>query len=432
MPIDEAQRPRPDLSAESENFYAPAPISDDDDVTLYGFLTEGARELDSIGGDVFRRLLAQPDIVRRVLARKAKRVAWLLDPSYAPSQSLRFLASNVGFDGRDADTAAILERLTAVLARRLIRGAISFWRRRGRLDALVDVAALLCGVRPLAADWNSIRGRVGVSEMGISSLPGYDLTVLDEDETAVDADLYRVFLVVPDFDGTLDRTILESLCRLSRPIGERIVLLYVDHADDFGPEVSGNWDLIGAVHQPADSGALAPMLPGMKFVAAGQSAVARTPSCDSWRDYALEATLRWHDRGHVAIVFYYQSSLSYYAVKVTADGRAVSLYACALGIETLLAGTAPGSHTYTSTFIPTRLRPSTFGVKLSVSNEGGTNIVRVHVDGDIALEADAGTLLDEGTCGFVAETSAPLYVQRFWTYQYASFSRVEVAPEEVP
>ena len=432
MPIDEAQRPRPDLSAESENFYAPAPISDDDEVTLYGFLTEGARELDALGGDVFLRLLAQPDIVRRVLLRKAKRIAWLLDPSYAPSQSLRFLASNVGFDGRDRDTAAILDRLTAVLARRLIKGAIGFWRRRGRLDALVDMAALLCGVRPLAADWNSIRGRVGISEIGISSLPGYDLTVLDEDETAVDADLYRVFLVVPDFDGTLDRTVLESLCRLSRPIGERIVLLYVDHADDFGPEISGNWDLQGVVHQPADSGAQAPMLPGMKFSAAGDLATARTPGCDGWRDYVLEATLRWHDRGHIVVVLYYQNSFTYYAVKITADGRSASLYACSLGVETLIAGTAPGSHTYGSTFVPTKLRPSTFGIKVSIRDEGGTNVVRVHVDGDLVLEADAGTALDEGTCGFFAESSIHLYVQRFWMYQYSSFSRVEVAPEEVP
>lgn len=154
-------------------------------------------------------------------------------PTSCREDLLKYLAWHVGFTDALSD---IVQRLPAVLLRKLIKLAVPFWKSRGTAPGLVSAVKLLTGRPCTYTDWFDYRNILGESAIGEGWAIGGEVTLWDE---------YISTLKVLN-DGEMDQTLLADIVSLCRPLGETIEVMVVDLLDDFTrKDLKHNWDIVG-------------------------------------------------------------------------------------------------------------------------------------------------------------------------------------------
>lgn len=388
-----------DESAPSRNFVAPPAASDVAAAAIYPMLLEGLRVLDEQqGGGLVRRFLKRPEEQWARLQEKAWLLPRLLDYRQIPADLLRFLRAHVGFGERSGLPDRIADRLDATGVRKLIKLAVPYWTRRGRLDALTDsIRTLATGIRPAVDDWFFVRFLLDEVLLGVEALPGADPWLLYESVLDVptgggaDGEV-QVSIRVPDL-GTLDRTLVEDLIRLARPAGERYEIAYVDFLDTFIDGRLGHWLTAAppaAVWKPADRTVDPPVLPGFELTAPGREAI-DVPKAAAWTGYSIRFIVRFTAAATLIVRFYVQDADNYYWLKLkTPDtiefGKVVG------GVSALIASNNAADLAV----------PAARGVVVQVEDNGGANQVRVLLDTEEALLDASDATFGAGAVHFEA------------------------------
>lgn len=268
------------------------------DVDLWEMLSEGLRVWDFQAGGLYRRLLAAPAAMMPSFMQKAWKLMALVSADQCPPELLDYLAEHVGFSRLDETTAALTGMLSDDQKRLLIKIAMKFWRRRGRLDLLSElITTFAAKIRPrIISCWWTLP-RIDVLTIGSDELPASDFylghtEILDDDGSS---DLNNTYIRVGDA-VLAERPLIEALAELCRPSFERYTISYVHFIDTFIDGRAGHWKTRGAppTYVAGNSSAVPPTIPTL-LLAPGGHEEAATAWSSTWRNYVLSFGVTFED-----------------------------------------------------------------------------------------------------------------------------------------
>lgn len=264
--------PAPDDTAPSEQFIDPPVATDVPHDDPYRYLAEGLRDGDEslILYRLFERLAALRDRV----AQKTWRLPLIVNPWKCPAALLDHLRAHVAF-GEGGGLADLVARdLPERDLRKLIALAATFWKRRGRRDAMEGLCQGLVGVRPaIRTTWSGSMPLIGEMAIGHEDGP-CDMVAMQshtDDPASLDAtgEMWVGVRVPPPPGGWTkaarwtpfhdapgpaapglgDATPIDlvlDLLDLSRPMGARLDVAFVDWLDEFVDGLLPHWAYSGA------------------------------------------------------------------------------------------------------------------------------------------------------------------------------------------
>lgn len=374
----------------SESFVDLPPATDVPRTLIYPFLQAALRQIDSAqGGELLKRLLRGPERVWAELVQKIAALPSLSDPLHAPPHTLEHMKGLVGFGSGQAGEVA--KELSRDDLRRLILVAVPFWQRRGTLGALRAMIRMFGGTSPAIDDW--FWDRWIIDEVLLGGDPGtggpwLDYSLAEDVPSGVVSGEMSVSIRVPDSLG-LNRTLVEGLCQLARPAGERYGLAFVDFLDTFldgrAPQL---WVVDGGTPswEVGDSSTSPPLLPGVEFDAAGGTIRAETPRSSAWTRYVWTSLLYWFGDREVLLKFYQSGADDYYWLRMTPPG-------------TMELGKRVGGVDATIETVSVSLAsPAPRAIILDVDHAGtGPNQIRVYLDATLVLDNATDSEFRTGT-----------------------------------
>lgn len=257
--------------------------------------------------------------VNSLLARKAERLAELLDPSEVPDELVVHLAGLVGV-GVDLPAAA---RASTEDRRKLVAVAVAFWKRKGTATSWRDLVSTLAGSRSILLDWFYTRTVIGsYGERHTIPAPGTGSALYYSHPERVSDLWYQ------DPAGAVDRDLLARFLGVARASSERINLIAADLVDDFGAGPGQwTWNAAGAWSHDADAWELHAD-DGAEF----------TPELDgleaAWASY--HAFLRFAVTGGGVIRVRYTAT-DHYRVEIDQAAGSVTLVRVIAGVPVVLA-----------------------------------------------------------------------------------------------
>lgn len=244
---------------------------------MYRFLKHSIRREDQIRGNQFvERLFRGPqDVVFDGIwdrTEEAKDLWSLLD---CPDEYLQYLKNIVGWT---KDLNRITDGLDSNQLRRLISVSARLWKTRGSEDSLVSILRLLTGMRATYYNWFDLRWV-------------WEETGFWEEHEGTDpwitADDNQFDIRIVD-QGNLNRQLVLDVCRLMRPAGERISVLYLAFLDLF--DVEG--DYYQWSQQAGASMAVGNGMMTLSDTSGFEAVVANTPGASAWSNYMFSAKVR--------------------------------------------------------------------------------------------------------------------------------------------
>jgi phage tail-like protein len=378
-------------------------------VQAYDFLIQPIRDEDQRRGNQFvERLLTGRQTLWESTQLKIFALKALMDIERCPDEYLQYLKYTVGWTNEPL-VDAVTKNLDATTLRRLIAASAPFWKARGSEDSLVDILRLTTGQRTRI--WNYFDFRWLVEESGLGEEhEGRDPWIIDL-PGAPNYDAQRFNVRIADPDGSLDRDLVQSLVRLSRPVGERVEISYVLGLDLFTEAGdTTQWD-------PFLSATAAPIVSSstlqFQSSALAEGAVFLAEGADDWdacsvygRMHVLAGTPERYgvgafldaasDNGYVGVVW------------SSAVQQRAGIYRVDAGVLTALA-----EYNFTAGNPFGLLADGEwYGIRLEAKDEGGTVRLRLHLDGDQLLETTDTTYL-KGSAGLVSLTGGTAECSEF-------------------
>lgn len=241
--LEDFEQSPPDINAPSENTINCEDAEDVPRIEMFQMLTEGLRIWDSQSGSVYERLLVRPDELFARYFQKVWKLICIPHYNKCPAELLDYVAWIVGFGPSQGAATKLWSLLETDQKRIMLKIAIKFWKRRGRLDLLSDAIRLFASsIRPRIITWFWRRPLVGEIRIGKDGRPESDLTLVltEHVEDASETDIYLTLIRVPDL-GDLNRDVVEAIADLSRPSNETFEIAYVDFVDTFVDGRNGYW-----------------------------------------------------------------------------------------------------------------------------------------------------------------------------------------------
>ena len=393
-------------------------------IDIFRMLSAGLQQADIDGGDVLSRLVARPNIVGDAIQQKAHKLAKLSDPSVVPDTLLQHMRTIVGFGDGTGLPDRIYDRLDFNTSRKLINLAVSFWRRRGRRDAIEDLVFSLTGVRPLVLQWFETRNILDEVYVGME-LPVigefttiFNLTSEVGDGADPDGD-HHVHIRIADENTItgfpLDKTFVKDMIRLCRPMCERYEIAFVDFLDTIIDGRLGHWRTLvggrGITFEKADHSVASnendiknprrwlPRLElGGPVGGVGTTIAAETATSSTWSSYRWRVSICQDDSVEPWLLYTYADPET-----ISADGL-VKGYAVAFfplfDLVTVSYSDGAGNVTLLgSAFADLQVNKSTWrGIQIDTDSTGATTSIEVGIDGEIVVVAiDVANTLTRGT-----------------------------------
>lgn len=197
---------------------------------MYNFLIMGLRDADQTdeGARFIERFVEGPQVIWDSIVKTIFDIPKLWSVSDCPDELLQFLKRIVGWT---QDTDSITEALDFATLRRLIATSVRFWKTRGPESSVEYLLQLTTAARSYVQNWFAIRFILDEVYMGEEHGPGTDPWLLSTPfEGEPDAWTYNIRIVD---NGSLDRTLVREIAKLTRPIGERVLITYLGFLDRF-------------------------------------------------------------------------------------------------------------------------------------------------------------------------------------------------------
>lgn len=273
--------------------------------------------------------------VRRIHDVRAEQLGRLLDPALVPLRFLAELAEDHGFDATLEVTSHInaLPGAEAVWRRLLDVARRDVWDTKGTHECARLLVRALTGARSSLLDWHSL-GTFGAL---LTATTVGSRMILPWVGTAgiADAGQYRTQVHVEDFDGALDRDLVEKALKAVRPWDERWDVTFVHMVENWRDGLFGRWSDAGTVADTDNVLALGPD-------ASNASEVVLTSGTPSgWTHAQFVAVCQWGSAGaELRFGFRRASASALYELRMTqgVSSPNVALYRSGVSVATATHG----------------------------------------------------------------------------------------------
>lgn len=354
------------------------------DVEMYSFLAQTIRDQDKQKGNEFiKRFLMGGQEVWELTQQKIYDVKKLWSVTECPDEQLTHLKRIVGWT---PDIEKIISGLDYAALRRMISISVPLWKSRTTEQSIVDVLNVLLPSKARVWSWFDLRWVL-------------DETVFTEEHQGRDSWL----ISIPDGEeeywsnvrivdpGVSSRKLLKDVLNLMRPAGERYEIIYLKFLDLFAiVDDWSQWDVFQGSNPSVSGGML--VLDSIN----AQGVVVNTIDSTTWSSYVVSARMRGlasSGGDGYGIVFYSDLTLaSYRAFLSVADNKLYVIRVASGGGETAIANFDFGTVGYT---IKNNVW---YGLRVQISPEGGTNRIKVYVDGEERISS-TDSVISQGTAG---------------------------------
>lgn len=358
----------------------PAPLLN---LIMYNFLLKSLRDEDAKNDVLFlKRFLDGPQALWNSIVETIYDIPKLWSTTEAPDKVLPYLKRIVGWT-RKYDN--ITNGLSPLVLRRLIDASASFWKERGPEGSIEDILSLITGARCYVVNWFELRAVADEAQIGEDHLGNDPWILANQEDGGIDPYIYDVRIV--DDAGALDRELALNIVKFTRPIGERVNIIYLSFLDLFESDGDNSqWTDVGAV-----SGGNYRLVPGD-----GRSITTSQNSSD-WNNYV--STWKIRGAGKFRLFFYLVGTGDYYCAEIYTNSGSVpnsaKLYKSVASTETII-----GSVGILSSFGITVWDNTFYSFRIEVSNSGGdSNSIRLYLDGEQILGAQDSDQA-QGSIGF--------------------------------
>jgi len=202
---------------------------------IYKLLPQFTRMVDQEQGlKLLERYLQGMTNIWDSMAERIEDLRGLMNPLNIPDAVLRHVFPLLGFGG---DLSYVWNALSPTDQRRLIFAAIPLWRASST-EAAIRIAARFLSGKPFF-----VRGVHDFLPVADDLLIGVSynskaIWVVGEDPSPFNMDSIDLHIVD---EGDIDHTLLRNLLDITRPAGEKIVIVYADFLDRFRDDTLSQW-----------------------------------------------------------------------------------------------------------------------------------------------------------------------------------------------
>ena len=365
---------------------------------IYPFLIEIIREQDqSIGSRFVERFLEGPQNVWDIIHNKIIGIPILWNVAEIPDEFLKFLKRIVGWT---VDLDSITSPLDFLTLRRLISASVAFWKKRGPEDSIEDILSLVTGARLRIWNWFDFRIVLDESAFG-EDWNGFDPWMISLPGPP-NEDQQRFNVRIVD-DGTLNKTVVKDLVKLTRPSGERVEISYIRFLDLFQvDDDNSQWANETDPFSTGDSASKSAVDSGTMIVTptvAGERAAAfvSLSAAVDWTNYVTT----WRIKGlDTRCIFYRTSNGDLYYTELEVSTNNMRLRKIVAGVDTSL-----GADVDMLVTLGLELESNVFyAIRVAAVTEGGSTRITVFFESNLVFSVlDASHAA--GAIGFGHDTS---------------------------
>lgn len=389
-------------------FVAPAVTEALLTLNMYNFLIAGIRDADQTeqGAKFIERFVQGPQTIWAAIVKTIFDIPKIWSASDCPDELLQFLKRIVGWT---PDTDSITEALDFATLRQLIAASVAFWKTRGPESSVEDLLRITTASRSYVQNWFQLRFLLDEVYLGEEHGTGTDPWLLSvPGEGDPDAWTYNIRIVD---DGSLDRQLVRDVAKLTRPVGERVLITYLGFLDRF--ETDGDltqWSFpntTGITHT-AVGGALHFQYNGSN----SEYAFVNSDAAQSWSSYVVSWTFKT-SFNQTEFIFYGTGDpnvnnglIDYYFVRLYFERdltlpNQITLAKRVAGVASTLVLT-----NFLTNFGERLLADVTYTLRVEVcpiTPSSSSNSINVYIDGVLVLST-TDSVFSQGTIGLNVRT----------------------------
>jgi hypothetical protein len=206
--------------------YVESSAEDELSLEMYRFIIESIRKEDEKTLELYR-FLEGPQQMWSQIHERIFKIKTLWNISEIEDEYLQYLQSIVGWVG---DLTKITDSLDYDTLRRLISVSVRFWKKRGTEDSTINILSLTTQAESRIWNWFDYRWIIDETQLTEEHY-GRDSSIIDLPGTS-EHEEYQSNVRIVD-DGTLDKTLVKNLLKLTRSCSERISITYIKFLDLF-------------------------------------------------------------------------------------------------------------------------------------------------------------------------------------------------------
>ena len=370
---------------------------------MYDFLIFPIRDLDFKKGDLFvKRFLRGSQQIWRDTQTTIFGIKDLLSVQDCPDEFLQFLKNLVGWTS-DPITERVTRNLDFDTLRRLIDASVPLWKTRGPEDTIINFLRLLTTKRLRIWNWFNFRFILDETIVNNENHQGRDPFIIDLPGPPNNDDKrFNIRIVEDGNEPILDRALVRNVAKLVRPVGERIEISYITFLDLFNTDDDDfQWIL--------DAGTLITVKEGRMFLdddTVEEIARVNVGGSSDWEELAvytrIQPLLADTIGEEVGLTFYATDSLNYYRATIDIADNKLKLTKVVAGVATLIT-----SFDFSTILTTLTLDEGFFGLRVVVVKDGGTNRIKVYLDGDERIDTTDSTFT-KGSVGLYHSSGATL------------------------
>ena len=364
-------------------------------LNIYKFIIESIRTEDQLHDAFVERFLNGPQIVWEVIDSQIKNIPKLWSITEVNNRFLDYIKWIVGWT---SELDHITNRLDDQSLRRLIASSVPFWKKRGTEDAIKEILRLVTGSRIRIWNWFDLRWVL-------------DETLLSEDNEGYDP--YMISLPgPPDYDeqrynirivdnGSLDKTLVADIVKLTRPSCERVEISYLGFLDLFVTDGDASqWETVNSLSN-VSNGFLT-----LSDLGSDAEAYVNLSDAEYWYNY----TVTWRIKGEQSFCceFYRTASTDKYEIIVCLSDHistpnTIIVAKKVAGVQTIIDSvdmmTTYSTELFSNIFYSIRVVTIATGVSTNISvcidSEQIFNITDTsHSNGSIGIIQPSGSVIE--------------------------------------
>lgn len=347
---------------------------------MYNFLLRPIRHADEQQGNLFlKRYFDGPQAVWETTQSTIFALKDLWSVTDCPDELLQYLKNIVGWT-KEPITKRITDALTPAELRRLIAISVPYWQTRGPEDAIINILGAITGQRSRIWNWFDFRWVLDETETG-DDHQGRDPWIIELPEDGDDEYRSNVRIVDPVLPTPIDRDLVVNVLKLSRPIGERIEVSFIDFLDRF--LVVGDfeqWTLAAGTAIVVADGLL--QLSDTALLEEAAINTTEIANATNWASGILAyARMTADTAGDIGLRVLRVDALNFYEARFDVGSfpapATVTLRKMVAGVPTVLGSVALLQAVELGEFV---------GLRVSVEPTGVTNKIVVSIDGDAVID----------------------------------------------
>lgn len=357
-------------------------VSAEEALTLkaYNFLLKPIRDADQQEGNLFvKRFLDGPQTIWERTQSTIFALKDLWSITDIEDEHLQYLKNIVGWT-EEQITKRVTDALSFDELRRLISISVPFWKARGPEDTIVNILSVLTGSRLRIWNWFDFRWILDETEMS-EDHEGRDPWVVDLPVDGDDEHRFNVRIVDPVIPEALDQDLVANILKLTRPMGERIEVTFIDFLDQFLlADDDSQWDLaVGTALVIAD-GRLKLLDTGeIEEAVISDSIVLNSVNWTTGIMAYMRA--KSSEVGIIGMKVLRADSLNFYEVRVSIGSFPTP---ATVLLRKTVAGV--GADIVSVSLAQAIILDEWIGLRVSIEPESATNRIKVYVDGEEVID----------------------------------------------